>query len=168
MDWLNWRTIVASGRIALGTDELSNALTAHRLSTSSPGGLDGLGYHEGDDTLVERLMVGVDELDQHLVLPWQKAGDDERFAACIGPVPWQVVHSYVDVSDPRRHIERGRAEYLDDTQVLGAVLDDGATAGQPSRIWGIDEELCRGLFRRQGDDSRRAPKIPNSLGHGGQ
>src|SRR2546423_684766 len=78
--------------------------------------------------LINRLVVGIDQLDEDRVRPWREVIDDNGIAAGVCPVPCGVVDSHVDVSNPGSHGERRRSKDRHNVQVLGAVLNDDPTA----------------------------------------
>jgi hypothetical protein len=80
--------------------------------------------HEGDDALINGLVVRIHEFDQDFMRPSWKSIQDKRLAAGVYPMPWRIIHGYMNMADPRRHSERCRAEDRHDPQVLGAILDD--------------------------------------------
>ena len=93
--------------------------------------------------LINRLMVGVDQLDQNRVRPWREAIDDNGIAAGVCPVPCGVVDRDVDVSNPWSQGERRRSEYRHDVQVLGAILNEQHAARQRLCDGRIDDDLRR-------------------------
>ena len=73
--------------------------------------------------LINRLVVGIDQLDEDRVRPWSEAIDDDGIAAGVCPVPCGVIDRHVDMSDPGRYGKRRRSEYRHDVQVLDAILN---------------------------------------------
>ena len=123
--------------------------------------------HEGDDPLVEGLVVCVDEFDQDLVRPRGKTVDDQRLAARVCPAPGRIIHGHMDVPNPRRHIEGVRAEHRYDPQVLGAILDDDPALDQRIRKRRIDDNPRRGLTGERHNGSG-STDVPDGLRHRGR
>ena len=68
--------------------------------------------------MVDDLVGGVGELDQHLVRSGNQVLYDQGFAARIGPMPRRIVDRDVDVPDARGDIEGPGSENRDDAQIL--------------------------------------------------
>src|ERR1700704_1256348 len=60
--------------------------------------------------LINRLVVGIDQLDDDRVRPWREAIDDDGIAAGVRPVPCGVVDRHVNVSNLWSDGERRRSE----------------------------------------------------------
>jgi hypothetical protein len=93
--------------------------------------------------LINRLMVGIDQLDEDRVRPWREAIDDDGISAGVCPMPCGVVDRHVDVSNPRRHGERLRSKHRHDVQVLGTILNEQHAARQRLCDGRIDDDLRR-------------------------
>ena len=93
--------------------------------------------------LINRLMVGIDQLDEDRVRPWREAIDDDGIAAGVCPVPCGVVDRHVNVSNLWSYGERRRSEYRHDVQVLGAIVNKQHAARQRFRDGRIDNDLRR-------------------------
>ena len=65
--------------------------------------------------------------------------DDQWLAARIHPMPGSVIHCEVEMSDPRRHIERPGPEHRQDAQIFGPILNDDQPAGERIRSKGVNE-----------------------------
>src|SRR4051794_21364940 len=64
----------------------------------------------------ELVVIGVDELDLHLVVAWRQPGHvDCIIIACIRPPPGQVVDGYVQMPETWRYLEGTRPEHRYDT-----------------------------------------------------
>jgi len=100
-----------------------------------------------DDTLRERLAVGIHQLDQDLVRPRRQVADVHRLPARVHPVPGGIVHGHAEMPDPWRHGERGGAEHRHNLQVLGAVPNKSDPFRQQVRLRGLEDDLRRTLFR---------------------
>src|SRR5713101_5788962 len=95
--------------------------------------------------LINRLVVGIDQLDEDRVRPWREAIDDDGIAAGVGPVPCGVVDRHVNVSNLWSYGERRRSEYRHDESVPRRSFEERTTiSGRPSvsarrvaspRIW---------------------------------
>src|SRR3989442_13876212 len=93
--------------------------------------------------LINRLVVGIDQLDEDRVRPWREAIDDDGIAAGVCPVPCGVVDRHVNVSNLWSHGERRRSEYRHDVQVLGAILNNQQPTRQGFGDGRIDNDLRR-------------------------
>jgi hypothetical protein len=87
-----------------------------------------IGDHEFNGTVVQDVMVGIGRFHEHPMRAGGQVPDDDWDGARICPVPGQVVHRDVEVSDARRNRERRRAEHRHDPDVLGAALKQPQTA----------------------------------------
>ena len=91
-------------------------------------------------------MVGVDQLDLHLVLAGRQPGDvDGVVVTRIRPPPGQVVDDDVQMPDTWRCLEGARPEHGYDAQVLHPVLGPEDALGQAFGKRGIHDQLGRGL-----------------------
>src|SRR5258705_2328068 len=93
--------------------------------------------------LINRLMVGIDQLDEDRVRPWREAIDDNGIAAGVCPVPCGVVDRHVDVSNPGSYGERRRSKDRHNVQVLGTILNEQYAARQRLCDGRIDDDLRR-------------------------
>lgn len=103
---------------------------------------------EGNNLLIQRPMVCIDQLDQNLVRPRRKAIDNDRYTACICPVPGGVIDSHMDVPNPWNHRKCGRSKYRQDLQVLRVIGKEQNATRKRLCLGGVDNELCRRLALR--------------------
>src|SRR5258708_4443757 len=118
------------------------------MSLPPPG--NGDPYH----LLINRLVVGIDQLDEDRVRPWREAIDDDGIAAGVCPVPCGVVDRHVNVSNLWSYGERRRSEYRHDVQVLGAILNHHAPARRGVGEGRIDDDLRRWFVLKRLDRRR--------------
>src|SRR2546425_520513 len=109
------------------------------VDMSLPPLRNGDAYH----FLINRLMVGIDQLDEDRVRPWREAIDDNGIAAGVCPVPWGIVDRHMDVSDAGRHGKRGGSKYRHDVQMFGAILNHHPAPRQGFGQRRIDDDLRR-------------------------
>jgi hypothetical protein len=88
-----------------------------------------VGFHplrddESDDSLIDGLMVRIDELDKNLMLPCGQTIQDDRLATRVCPMPGHVVYGHMDVSDTRGHRQSSWTEHWDDVEVFCTILNN--------------------------------------------
>ncbi len=120
------------------------------------------GNNKMNNPAVERLMVGIDELDANLMWPRRQANNDQGRAARICPMPRRVVNGDMNVPDARGNFERRRTEHRNDPEILGPILDDNSSLGEPFGNWGINNYLSR-RFTDERHDTRRAKEVASAL-----
>src|SRR5258705_491279 len=112
--------------------------------------------------LSNRLMVGIDQLDEDLVRPRREAIDNDGLSAGICPDPRGIVDRHMDVSDTGRDGQRGRSKHRHDVQVLSAILNHYPTPRQGLWQRRIDDDL-RGWFVLKRLDRRRSAHLSSGL-----
>lgn len=115
-----------------------------------------VGNRELDETVVKDVVVGVGKLDQYPVRTGRQVLDDDGNAACVCPVPREIVNGNMEMSDARRNRERGCAEHRHDPDVLSPVLKDDHAPRQRLCQRRIDYYSGRRLRFRAGYDPRRS------------
>ena len=93
--------------------------------------------------LINRLMVGIDQLDEDRVRPGCEAIDNDGIAAGVFPVPGGVIDRHVDVPNRGNHCERRRSKDRHNVQVLGTILNEQHAARQRFCHGRIDDDLRR-------------------------
>src|SRR5207249_9978395 len=96
------------------------------VDMSLPPLRNGDAYH----FLINRLMVGIDQLDEDRVRAWREAIVDNGIAAGVCPVPCGVVDRRVNVSNLWSDGERCRSEYRHDVLLLRAIMNKSPSARQ--------------------------------------
>src|ERR1700722_3253627 len=89
--------------------------------------------HEVDDRLVDHPVCWIGKFDQDAMRSRGQALDDQWLAARVHPMPGSVIHGEVEMSDPRRHIERPGPKHRHDAQIFGPILNDDQPAGERIR-----------------------------------
>ena len=82
--------------------------------------------------MVDHPVHWISKFEQNAMRSGRQALDDQRLAARIYPMPGPVVHGDVEMSDPRRDIDRTGTERRHDSKVFGPMLNDDQTAGEKS------------------------------------
>src|SRR5512145_3474615 len=86
-------------------------------------------------------MVGVDQVDLHLVRAGWHAGDVDRVVVTgVRPPPRQVVDADVQMPDPWRYAEGALPEHRYDAYVLRPVLDPDEALGQRLGMRWVDDQ----------------------------
>ena len=76
-------------------------------------------------------MVGVDQVDAHLVLAGRYSGQVDCIDTTrVRPQPRQIVEVYVQMPDPWRYVERACAEHWYNVHVLDPILNPDDALGE--------------------------------------
>ena len=73
-------------------------------------------------------MCRIGEFNQNAMWARRQSLNDQGFAACIHPMPTGIIECDVDMTDPRHYAECSRTVDRNDTEVVGAVLNDRQAA----------------------------------------
>lgn len=98
------------------------------------------GNREGDRMAVKDEMIGICKVHPKRVRPGGKSLDDDQIVARLHPVPDCVVKRQVQVSDPRHHLGRSRAEYRRDLQIVRVERDDDSAVCEGAGQGSVDAE----------------------------
>jgi hypothetical protein len=107
----------------------------------------GHGELENHHLAGEDVVIGVDQLDLHLVRAGRQPGDVDRVDLTrLGPQPRQVIDVDVQMPDPGRYLKGAHPEHGCDAHILHAVLRPEEALGQPCRNRRINDQLRRRLL----------------------
>jgi hypothetical protein len=119
--------------------------------------------------IVDGVVVGVNQGNEHLVRTGGKTLQDDWVAARICPYPWGIVEVHMNVSYARRDSQSIGAEHRRNVQVLSTILNDHRSPG--GERFGqrrIDDDLRWRLTGDQWDYRGGSTLAPCALCHSGR